>query len=189
MFDQAETADQVIKNGINVTEFEKILEAVNEEPGLAQFQFRSANSWDEGGYNITTIKGFYGAGEEHGESDRHFELDADEPPVLLGKDQAPNPVEYILHALAGCLTSTIIYKAALKGISIESIESSFEGDLDARKFLELGGDGRCGYENIRASFRVKADAPAEEIRGLAEFSPVLDVLRNGTQISLQVEEA
>ena len=189
MKEQAKRAEPVVTNGINVTEYEEIVEAVKEEPELAKFQFRAKNQWDWGGYNRTTIKGFYGAGEEHGAQDRTFVVGADEPSVLLGEDQAPNPVEYLLHALAACLTSTIIYKAAAKGITIESVESTLEGDLDARAFLELSNEERKGYQNIRANFKVKSDASPEEIKEMMEFSPVLDVVSNGTPVSLQVEKA
>ena len=189
MKEQAKIAGPKVTNGINVTEYEEIVEAVKEQPKLAKFQFRASNLWDMGGYNRTTIKGFYGAGEEHGAEDRTFVVDADEPPVLLGEDQAANPVEYLLHALTACLTSTIIYKAAARGIAIESLESTLEGDLDARAFLELSNDERKGYQNIRATFKVKSDASAKEIKEMTEFSPVLDVVSNGTTVSLRVEKA
>lgn len=186
---QTQTAEPVVTNGINVTEYEEIFQAVKEQPELAKFQFRARNRWDWGGYNRTTIKGFYGAGEEHGTEDRTFVVDADEPPVLLGEDRAPNPVEYLLHALTACLTSSIIYKAAARGVIIESIESTLEGDLDARAFLELSDEERKGYQSIRVAFKVKSDASPEEIKEMAEFSPVLDVVSHGTPVSLQIEKA
>lgn len=189
MKEQAKIAEPVVTNGINVTEYEEIIQAVKEEAELAKFQFRASNLWDMGGYNQTTIRGFYGAGEEHGAKDRTFVVGADEPAALLGEDQAPNPVEYLLHALAACLTSTIIYKAAAKGITIEAVESTLEGDLDARAFLELSNDERKGYQHIRANFKVKSDASPEEIKEIMEFSPVLDVVSNGTPVSLRVEKA
>jgi uncharacterized OsmC-like protein len=189
MKEQAKTSEPVVTNGINVTEYEEIFQAVKEEPELAKFQFRATNKWDWGGYNRTTIKGFYGAGEEQGAENRTFVVDADEPPVLLGEDRSPNPVEYLLHALTACLTSSIIYKAAARGITIESLESTLEGDLDARAFLELSNEERKGYQNIRVTFRVKSDASSEEIKEMAEFSPVLDVVNHGTPVSLQIEKA
>ena len=189
MKEQTKTAGPVVTNGINVTEYEETIQAVKEQAELAKFQFRARNQWDWGGYNRTTIKGFYGGGEEQGAEDRTFVVDADEPPVLLGEDRAPNPVEYLLHALAACLTSTIIYKAAIRGITIDSLESTLEGDLDARAFLEVSDEERKGYKNIRATFKVKADASPEEIKKMAEFSPVLDVVSHGTPVSLRIEKA
>lgn len=181
--------NDTVVNGLNVTEYHRIVDDVRVQPELAKFEFRATNQWENGGYNVTTIKGFYGAGEEQGTDDRQFIVDADEPPVLLGVDRAPNPVEYLLHALAACLTSSIVYKAASRGIHVDSIEASLEGDLDARAFLELSDNSRKGYEGIRANFRVRSQASAEVIKELAEFSPVLDVIRDGTPVSLQVEKA
>jgi uncharacterized OsmC-like protein len=189
MLKQVKVPEDQILNGLNVTEYEQIVEAVRNEPKLAKFQFRAGNLWHGGGLNRTTIRNFYGAGEEQGVRDRRFTVDAAEPPVLLGKDEAPNPVEYVLHALAACLTSSIVYKAAARGIAVESVESTLEGDMDARKFLELGDDQRTGYQNIRATFKVKADASPETIKELAEFSPVLDVVSHGTPVSLRIEKA
>ena len=188
MSKQTNISETVVTNGINVTEFENIVQAVKEQPDLAKFQFRARNRWDTGGYNRTTIKGFYGAGEEHGAEDRNFVLQADEPPVLLGEDRTANPVEYLLHALASCLTSSIIYKAAARGITVESVESSLEGNLDARAFLEISNEGRKGYENIRVTFKIKSDASAEKLKECAEFSPVLDVVTQGTPVSLTIEK-
>ena len=189
MSSQTNISETVITNGIDVTEYEKTVQAVKAQPALGKFKFRARNRWEMGGYNRTTIKGFYGAGEEHGTEHRNFVLEADEPPVLLGEDRTANPVEYLLHALAACLTSSIVYKAAARGITIESLESRLEGDLDARAFLELGNDVRKGYQNIRATFKVKSDASAEALKACAEFSPVLDVVTHGTPVSLAIEKA
>ena len=189
MTTQTKIAETNVINGIDVIEFENTVQTVKARPELGKFQFRASNRWDMGGYNRTTIRGFYGAGEEHGTEDRSFVLEADEPPVLLGEDRTANPVEYLLHALASCLTSSIIYKAAARGITIESVESKLEGDLDARAFLELSNDVRKGYQNIRATFKVKSDASAEELKECAEFSPVLDVITHCTPVLLRVEKA
>ncbi|UCH53987.1 MAG: OsmC family protein [Pseudomonadota bacterium] len=183
---QPVTPDQYL-NGLNVTEYGKIVEAVRDEPRLAKFQFRATNRWHGGGLNQTTIRNFHGGGEEQGVDSRHFTVDTGEPPLLLGDDEAPNPAEYLLHALAGCLTSTIVYKAAARGIKVESIESSIEGDMDAHNFLEISDAQRTGYQNIRARFRVKADASPETLRALAEFSPIYDTVVHGTSVSIDIE--
>jgi len=188
MTTQIKIAESRVINGIDVIEFGNTVQAVKTDPELAKFQFRASNRWDTGGYNRTTIKEFYGAGEEHGTQDRIFVLEADEPPVLLGEDRTATPVEYLLHALASCLTSSIIYKAAARGISVESVESTLEGDLDARAFLGVSNDERKGYQNIRVIFKVKSDATAEVLQECAEFSPVLDVVTHGTPVSLRIEK-
>lgn len=188
MLQQANETEGRFLNGLNVSEYERIVEAVRAEPTLAKFRFRAGNRWHGGGLNRTTIRSFHGAGEEQGVDSRRFTVDAGEPPVLLGNDEAPNPVEFLLHALAACLTSTIVYKAAARGIAIESIESTLEGDMDARNFLELGNEQRTGYQHIRASFRIRAEASPEELERLAAFSPVLDVVSHGTPVVVQVEK-
>lgn len=188
MSEQTKLAEAVVTNGINITEYEQIVDAVREDRKLAKFRFRASNVWDMGGLNRTTISGFYGAGEEQGLEGRRFVVEADEPPVLLGEDHAPNPVEYLLHALTACLTSTIIYKAAARGITVESVESTLEGDLDARAFLELSDEERKGYQNIRANLRIKSNASSQELREMAEFSPVLDVVSHGTPVQLRIEK-
>jgi uncharacterized OsmC-like protein len=189
MTKQIKIAESIVINGIDVVELENTVQAVKTDPELAKFQFRARNLWDTGGYNRTTIKGFYGAGEEHGAQDRTFVLEADEPPVMLGEDRTATPVEYLLHALASCLTSSIIYKAAARGITIESVESTLEGNLDARAFLGVSNDERKGYQNIRVTFKVKSDASREVLKECAEFSPVLDVVTHGTPVSLRIEKA
>lgn len=188
MEDQVEVLEPVMTNGINVTQYDQVVEAVREDPSLAGFQFRATNVWHMGGLNRTTISTFFGAGEEQGADERVFVVDADEPPVLLGDDTAPNPVEYVLHALTACLTSAIVYKAAARGVKIESIESSLEGDMDARSFLELSDEERRGYREIRADFRVESDASTEDILELAKFSPVFDIVSNPTPISIRIEK-
>ena len=115
--------------------------------------FSARNKWVNGGHNHTTVTDFYGAHEDH-PHETPFELVADEPPALLGEDKGPNPVEYLLTALVGCLTSSLIYHAAAKGIEIKGVESRLEGDIDLRGFLGLSPDIRPGYENIRVYFTI-----------------------------------
>jgi uncharacterized OsmC-like protein len=179
--------EKTITNGIDVAEFEKVVEAVRKQPDLSKFRFRAKNTWDTGGHNRTTIKEFYGAGEEHGTQSRKFTVDADEPPILLGKDSAPSPVEVLLHALGSCLTTSLAYQAALRGIPVESIESTLEGDIDVTKFLGLPSERRTGFSEIRATLKVKSNARPEQIKELAEMSPVLDVVSHGTTVNLRVE--
>jgi uncharacterized OsmC-like protein len=111
---------------------------------------------------------------------------ADEPPALLGRDTAANPVEYVLHALAGCMTTTMAYHAAARGIEIESIESHLEGDLDLRGFLGLSDAVRKGYQQIRVKFNVKTAADAGKLRELAQFSPVFDIVTNGVPVAVDI---
>jgi uncharacterized OsmC-like protein len=183
----SQTTINEIVNGVDVGRMGETMEAVRRTPSLATFRFRAANQWIDGGHNRSTIKGFYGAGQEDTTRTKPFELDADEPPVLLGKDQGANPVEFVLHALAACLTTSLVYHAAARGIHIESIESKLEGDLDLQGFLGLSDQVRRGYQQIRANFTIKSDAPTKDLEELTKFSPVFDVVSNPVPVSIKIE--
>jgi uncharacterized OsmC-like protein len=175
-----------IVNGVNVTRMGETITTVKNDPKIAKFQFRAQNKWIVGGHNQTTIHGFYGAGAEDTNRSKPFILDADEPPVLLGEDKGPNPVEYVLTALISCMTTTMVYHAAAQGIRIEAIESTLEGNLDLQGFLGLREDIRKGYENITIHFKVKSDASPETLAALAKNSPVYDVVTNPVPVSVSV---
>ena len=180
------TSEKVV-NGIHIETLEKTVEAIRANPELAQCKFRLRNRWIGGGHNRSTVADFFGAGRENAHQGT-FEFDSDEPPVLAGEDLGPNPVEYLLGALAGCLTSTLVYHAALRGIQIEELESELEGDIDLRGFLGLAKDVRRGYQNIRVTFRVKTDSDAlEKLKALSKLSPVFDVTSNGTEVDVRIE--
>jgi uncharacterized OsmC-like protein len=174
-------------NGVDVGAVESLVEAIKGKPGLARSKFRAHNKWVNCGFNQSQITGFY-SGEEERSHLKPFELDADEPPVLAGEDKGANPVEYVLHALAACMTTTMVYHAAVRGIKIEELESDLEGDLDLRGFLGLSDDVRRGYENIRVTFKVKTDAEnIERLRALSKLSPVFDITSKGTNIDVSIE--
>lgn len=175
-------------NGVDVERLGQTVQAVQQNPGLGTSQFRAVNRWVSGGHNRSTIKGFFGAGQEDTSRTKSFVLDADEPYVLLGKDQGANPVEFVLHALAACLTTSLVYHAAARGIQIESIESKLEGDLDLQGFLGLSEQVRKGYKQIRASFTIKSDASAEQLEALTKFSPVYDIVSNPVPVSIQINK-
>jgi uncharacterized OsmC-like protein len=187
------TATQIeeatIINGVNVTALGQTVEAVQGQPDIAKFQFRAKNKWMSGGHNRSQIQGFYGACQEDETRTEPFVLDNAEPPVLLGQDQGANPVEYVLHALAGCMTTTMVYHAAARGINIESVESELEGDLDLHGFLRLDENVRNGYQNVRVKFTVKSDASPEQLADLARISPVFDIVTNPVDVSVELQKA
>ena len=131
-----EPATEVI-NGVDTGRLFETVESIRKSPNLAVFRFRLNNNWLGGAHNESIIQNFYGAGEEDSTRKKPFVIDADEPAVLLGADKAPNPVEYLLHALAACVTTSMVYHAAAKGIRITEVESRVEGKLDLRGFLGL----------------------------------------------------
>ncbi len=177
-------------NGVNVDELFRTIDAVKKTPVIAKFKFRASNKWIGGGHNRTTIRNFYGTQQEHARS-QPFVLDADEPPVLLGEDRAPNPVEYALTALAACVTSSIVYHAAAKGIKIHSMESRLEGDIDLQGFLGLRDDVPRGYKEIRMYFKIDADAPPEKLEEIVRlgptYSPVYDTITRAVPVKVQLE--
>jgi len=177
-------------NGVNISELRKTIDDIKATPGLAKFKFRIRNEWVEGGHNRSTVGNFHGANQEISHQ-RQFVLEADEPPVLLGKDRGANPVEHLLHALAACVTSAMVYHAAARGIRIDEVESSLEGDIDLQGFLGLKKDVRRGYQNIRMNFKIKADAPDDQLQAICDmgpqFSPVFDSVANGVPITVKAE--
>ncbi len=183
---QAET----IINGVNVSALSQTVEAVKANPLIAKFRFNVKNEWLDGPRNHSIINGFHGAMQDI-ERSQPFHLHTDEPPILLGRDQNPNPGEFLLHALAACVTSSLIYHAAARGIVIEEVESNVEGDLDARGFLGIDESVRNGFRNIRLSFDICADLSDQELQEVAElgraFSPVFDAVRNGVPITVQTQ--
>lgn len=181
------STEPVVTNGVNVSALFETIDAVKRTPKIADFQFRVSNKWMGGDQNRTTVKDFHGACDDHDHINGPFEMDNGEPPVLLGEGDAPNPVEYVLHALAGCLTTTMIYHAAARGISIESVTSELEGDLDLRGFLGMDEEVRKGFSTVRVVMRVKSDADAETLQPLTKFSPVYDIVSKSLPVEVSVE--
>jgi uncharacterized OsmC-like protein len=177
-------------NGVAVDDLFKTVDAIKATPSMAKFKFRVRNQWVDAGENRSTADKFYGAGQELGRQ-QPFVLEADEHPVLLGKDTAANPVEHLLHALAACLTTSMVYHAAARGIQIEEVESSLEGDIDLHGFLELDKNVRNGYQGIRVNFKIKADVPDEQLQEICQLgpkhSPVFDSLANGVPVSVTAQ--
>jgi uncharacterized OsmC-like protein len=176
-------------NGVDTPTLFATIGAVKAQPELASFQFRATNRWQQGTHSRTRIEGFHGAGGEHDHA-REFTYDADHPAVLVGRDQGPTPVEFLLHALAACLTAGIGNIAAARGVTLYEVESTVEGDIDLRGILGISGEVRNGYRQLRVSFRIKGDAPAEKLEEIVAQSrarsAVYDVLTNGVPVEMSV---
>jgi uncharacterized OsmC-like protein len=167
-------------NGLDTAQMMDTLQAIKEQPTLARFQFRNRNRWVDGGENRSTIRDFYGAGQEDRSRSAPFEFVNGEPPVLLGNNEGANPVEFLLHALAGCVTTTFVLHATARGIRINSIATEMEGDIDLRGLLGLDDRVSPGYEQIRVRMDVQADCSDEELNALLaythEHSPVCQMV-------------
>jgi uncharacterized OsmC-like protein len=183
-------ANDSIRNGVDTATLFATLDAVKGMPEAAQFQFRASNQWLSGTHNRSTIHGYFGVGEER-THERSFHFDADHPAVLVGQDNGPTPVEYMLHALAACLTAGLANIAAARGIRLTEVHSTVYGDIDLNGILGLDPEVRNGYQNITVRFTVKGDAPAEKLRELVAQSQarsaVYDVITNQVPIRIEVD--
>ncbi len=178
-----------VRNGVDTATLFATLDAVKGNNDIARFQFRATNTWVSGTHNRSTIHGFYGAMQEMTHR-QPFVFDADHPPVLVGSDQGPTPVEHLLHALAACLTAGVANIAAARGVNLSEVSSTVEGDIDLLGILGLSPDVRNGYQGIKVSFKLRGD-DADKLRDVVERSTkrsaVYDVLTNGVPIAIEVD--
>jgi uncharacterized OsmC-like protein len=185
-----QTTARPARNGVDVPTLFATLDAVKGAPQIAQFRFRARNTWVSGTHNRSTIQGFYGAGQEDTSRTEPFVYDADHPAVLVGQNHGPTPVEFLLHAIAACLTSGLANIAAARGVTLTRVESTVEGDIDLLGILGISDEVRNGYQQIRVGFVIEGDASPEELAALVEQSrrrsAVYDVLTNGTDVVVDV---
>jgi uncharacterized OsmC-like protein len=190
---QPAASPPAIINGLDVQAAVDTIAAIKRDPGLARFQFRARNTWLGGGENRSTIRDFYGAGCEDSSRTTAFEFVNGEPPVLLGNNEGANPVEFLLHALAGCVTTTFVLHAMARGITIETLSTELEGDLDVRGLLGLDDAVPPGYEAIRIRMDVKADCSDSELDDLLAYtrthSPVCNTVCRPVPVSLERKPA
>jgi uncharacterized OsmC-like protein len=178
------------RNGVDTATLFATLDAVKGQNEIAKFQFRASNTWVTGTHSRSTASGFFGAMQEMQHKGGTV-LDFDHPAVLVGTDNGPTPVEYLLHAIAACLTAGIANIAAARGVELTKVTSTVEGDIDLLGILGLSdGSVRNGYEQIRVSFYVEGDADDATLRGIVEQSrrrsAVYDVLTNPTPVVIDV---
>jgi uncharacterized OsmC-like protein len=187
-----DTATRPARNGVDVPTLFATLNAVKGQPEIAAFQFRASNRWVSGTHSRSTIQGFYGAMQEMRHGQEHT-YDADHPAVLVGTDNGPTPVEFLLHAIAACLTAGLANIAAARGIDLHEVTSTVEGDIDLNGILGLSKEVRNGYSAIRVHLEVRGDAPEEQLRELVEQSrrrsAVYDVLTTGVPVHVDVTTA
>ena len=182
------TQQTQIVNGVNVTQLFETIDNIKENGEIAKFNFRAQNKWKGGTVNQTTISDFDGACKTHTRS-KPYVFTKDEPAVLLGNDTGANPVEYLLAGLAGCITTSMVAHAAARGIKIDSIESTLEGDIDLHGLLQLD-DTNPGYQGINISFKIESDASDETLQELIELarkaSPVANTIHRPTPVNVKL---
>jgi len=178
-----------IRNGVDTATLFATLDAVKAAPEAAKFQFRASNRWVSGTHSQGTMYGFFGVGEER-THEQSFTYDVDHPKVLVGGDNGPTPVEYVLHGLAACLTAGLANIAAARGVELTEVTSTVEGDIDLNGILGLDPKVRNGFQQIKVSFDVKGNASADKLQALVEQSrarsAVFDVITNAVPVSIEV---
>jgi uncharacterized OsmC-like protein len=183
------TMDNPVRNGVDTAALFATIDAVKGDPELANFQFRATNRWVSGTHNKSTIHGFHGCKQEMTHA-AAWTYDADHPAVLVGEDHGPTPVEYLLHALAACLASGLANIAAARGVNLDEVTTTVEGDIDLRGILGLSDDVRNGFQQITVRFAVRGDEP-DKLRAVVEQSrrrsAVYDLLTNGVPVSIEVD--
>ncbi|MET0326738.1 MAG: OsmC family protein [Ilumatobacteraceae bacterium] len=187
------TTDQIpatALNGVDIATLFTTLDAVKAAPAAAHFQFRATNEWLSGTHSRSTIDGFFGVGAERAH-EHTFTFDADHPAVLVGRDEGPTPVEFVLHALAACLTAGIANIAAARRITLTEVRSTVTGDIDLNGILGLDREVRNGYQQVQVRFTVKGDASPETLRRIVEQSTarsaVFDIITNGVPVVISVD--
>ncbi len=185
------TITETVRNGVDTATIFATLDVIKAQPEIARFKFRARNRWLGGAHNRSTIKDFYAACAEDTSRTKAWDLDAGEPAILLGTDTGPNPAEYLLHALAACVTTSLVFSAAARGVHLTSVESVLEGDLDVQGAMGTNTvDHRNGFSAIRMTVTISGDAPAEKLRQVVQRgtdrSVVFDSIANGVPISVDV---
>lgn len=184
------TTDSPGINGVDTATLFATLDAVKGQPEIATFQFRASNQWLRGTHSRSSFLGFHGAMQEM-EHKSVTTVDADHPAVLVGQDEAPTPVEFLLHGIAACLTAGIANIAAARGVELTSVSSTVEGDIDLLGIFGLSdGTVRNGYQQIKVTMHVEGDADEATLRRIVEQSrrrsAVYDVLTNPTPVVIEV---
>ena len=176
-------------NGVNVQALLDARTALTDAPDGAQFTWRASNQWVRGTHSRSSITGYFGLGEDHNHRSP-WSFDADHPEVFASEDIGPTPVEYVLVGLASCLTAGIAAVAQNRGIQLNGVQATIEGDMDILGILGADPDVRNGFNGIRVHYKIDADATPEEIEALVaqsqKRSAVFDAITNPTSVTVQV---
>jgi uncharacterized OsmC-like protein len=185
----ADTA-QSVNNGVNVGALIEAREALTKAPQAAQFKWRAACEWKDGTHSHSTVEGFYGLGQEQHRKTT-FAFDADHPEVFASEDKGATPVEYVLVGLASCLTAGIAAVAQHRNIQLRKVKATIEGDMDIQGILGIDSDVRNGFDGIKVTYEIDADAKREDIEALVaqsqKRSAVYDIVTNPTNVTVEVK--
>ncbi len=183
------TTDKTTDNGVNVEALLDARKALTEAPEAAKFQWRAECEWVRGTHSRSTVEGFFGLGEEQMHKTK-FTFDADHPEVFASEDHGATPVEIVLAGLASCLTAGIASVAQLREIQLRSVSATVEGGMDIQGILGMDSDVRTGFDGIKVSYKIDADATPDEIKAIVaqsqKRSAVYDVITNPTNVTVEV---
>ena len=180
-----------VNNGVNVGALLEAREALRNAPEAAKFTWRATCKWLSGTHSRSNVNGFYGLGQEQ-KHRTEFTFEADHPEIFASEDNAATPVELVLAGLASCLTAGVAAVAQNRGIQLRSVEAKLEGSMDIQGILGVDSDVRNGYDDIKVSFDIDADASQEDIEALVaqsqKRSAVYDIVTNPTNVSVEVHK-
>lgn len=178
------TAEQIkpLINGLDTEQVTSLAAKISENEDYGQFRFRANNHWIDGSRSLTSFKEFFAGGEENTHRKVALTVVADQPVFLAGKNTAPNSVEHLLHALTSCLTTTLVYHASVQGILLKSVETSSQGEMNARGFFGISNTVAKGYQRIKVNMEVESDVDIDTLTGLAMYSPVYEMISNAVPV-------
>lgn len=183
------TSETPTDNGVNVQALLDARNALVDAPEAAQFTWRATNEWQRGTHSRSTIDGYYGLGAEH-QHRSSWSYDADHPLVFAAEDNGPTPVEFVLMGLASCLTAGVAAVAQNRGIKLNAVKATVEGDMDILGILGGDPDVRNGFNSIRVKYDIDADASPEDVQALVaqsqKRSAVFDAITNPTNVTVEV---
>jgi uncharacterized OsmC-like protein len=178
-----------VTNGVNVQALLEAREALKGAPEAAQFTWRASARWNEGVHSTINVQSFFGLGQEQAHQQESV-FEADHPEVFAATDKGITPIEYLIVGLASCLTAGVASVAENRGIQLHSVEATVEGQHDIRGILGADSDVRNGYNDIKVTFTIDADASRQEIEALVaqsqKRSAVFDALTNPTNVTVEV---
>ena len=188
-FEEGMMPETTVNNGVNVGALLQAREALRAAPQAAKFTWRASCRWQNGTHSKTNVKGFFGLGEEQ-KHKTEFSFDADHPEIFASEDLGVTPVEFVLVGLASCLTAGVAAVAQNRGIQLRSVEAKLEGSMDIQGILGIDSDVRNGYDDIKVTFKIDADASKKEIEALVaqsqKRSAVYDIVTNPTNVQVEV---
>lgn len=182
-------SEATVNNGVNVEALLGAREALTDAPEAAQFKWRASCEWKNGTHSHSTVESFFGLGEEQART-TVFNFDADHPEVFASEDNGATPVEYVLVGLASCLTAGVAAIAQHREIQLNSVVATLEGGMDIQGILGIDSDVRNGFDGIKVSFKIDADADDDDIKALVaqsqKRSAVYDIITNPTNVTVEV---